>query len=183
MIASASVASVLVRCYSRRHRSTSGLLLHANCAHHVQHVQRGARDVHGLLICRTPLTALVHATPVGSGSEGLLYLPCAAVAADLEQMALPEASQRLQFQCKPLGYGQGRLEVRLSQRQERLPPLQAPIPTKMVVSASVASVACALLRRCYSLKATSEHQRPACCCAARAASSSWRVHGLLIAAV
>ena len=33
------------------------------------------------------------------------------------------------------------------------------------------------------LKATSEHQRPACCCAARAASSSWRVHGLLIAAL
>ena len=91
MIASASVASVLVRCYSRRHRSTSGLLLHANCAHHVHHVQpvqRGARDVHGLLICRTPLTALVHATPVGSGSEGLLYLPCGAVAADLEQTVL-----------------------------------------------------------------------------------------------
>ena len=75
-------------------------------------------------------------------------------------MALPEASQRLQFQCKPLGYGQGRLEVRLSQRQDRLPPLQAPIPTQTVVSAaSVASV----LVRCYGLllKATSEHERPA----------------------
>ena len=34
--------------------------------------------MHGLLICRTPLTALVHATPVGSGSERLLYLPCGA---------------------------------------------------------------------------------------------------------
>ena len=51
--------------------------------------------------------------------------------------------------------------MRLSQRQERLPPLQAPIPTQMVVSAaSVASV----LVRCYGLllKATSEHEeRPA----------------------
>ena len=51
--------------------------------------------------------------------------------------------------------------MRLHQRQERLPPLQEPIPTQMVVSAaSVASV----LVRCYGLllKATSEHEeRPA----------------------
>ena len=39
--------------------------------------------------------------------------------------AQPEASQRLWSRCKPLGYCQGRLEVRLSQRQDRLPPLQA----------------------------------------------------------
>ena len=89
MIVSASLASVLVRCY--------GLLLKATSEHERQQMAHpeAARDVHGLLICRTPLTALVHATPVGSGSEGLLYLPCAAVAADLEQMAQPAASQRL----------------------------------------------------------------------------------------
>ena len=73
------------------------LLLKATSEHERQQMAHpeAARDVHGLLICRTPLTALVHATPVGSGSEGLLYLPCAAVAADLEQMAQPAASQRL----------------------------------------------------------------------------------------
>ena len=89
VVSAASVASVLVRCY--------GLLLKATSEHERQQMAHpeAARDVHGLLICRTPLTALVHATPVGSGSEGLLYLPCAAVAADLEQMAQPAASQRL----------------------------------------------------------------------------------------
>ena len=72
------------------------LLLKATSEHERQQMahSEAARDVHGLLICRTPLTALVHATPVGSGSEGLLYLPCGAVAADLEQMAQPEAPQR-----------------------------------------------------------------------------------------
>ena len=97
MVVSASVASVLVRfarCYSRRHRSTSGLLVRTNCVHRAHHVQRGARDGHGLLIAA--LTALVRA-PFGRGSEGLRYLPCGAVAADLEQMAQPEASQRLWF--------------------------------------------------------------------------------------
>ena len=33
--------------------------------------------------------------PFGRGSEGLLYLPCGAIAADLEQMAQPETLQRL----------------------------------------------------------------------------------------
>ena len=54
VVSAASVASVLVRCY--------GLLLKATSEHqraaaapprsvqHVQHLQRGARDVHGLLI-------------------------------------------------------------------------------------------------------------------------------------
>ena len=56
------------------------LLLKATSEHERQQMAHpeAARDVHGLLICRTPLTALVHATPVGSGSEGLLYLPCGA---------------------------------------------------------------------------------------------------------
>ena len=69
------------------------LLLKATSEHERQQMAHpeAARDVHGLLICRTPLTALVHATPVGSGSEGLLYLPCAVpVAADLEQMTQSE---------------------------------------------------------------------------------------------
>ena len=86
-------------------------------------------------------------------------------------MALPEASQRLHFQCKPLGYGQGRLEVRLSQRQERLPPLQEPIPTQMVVSAaSVASV----LVRCYGLllKQGDIGAQAACCSALTASTAS-----------
>ena len=81
-------------CCSRRHRSTSGLLVRTNCVHRAHHVQRGARDGHGLLIAA--LTALVRA-PFGRGSEGLRYLPCGAVAADLEQTAQPEASQRLWF--------------------------------------------------------------------------------------
>ena len=47
------------------------LLLKATSEHERQQMAHpeAARDVHGLLICRTPLTALVHATPVGSGSE------------------------------------------------------------------------------------------------------------------
>ena len=86
-----SVRSLLLKATSR---STSGLLVRTNCVHRVHHVQRGARDGHGLPIAA--LTALVRA-PFGRGSEGLRYLPCGAVAADLEQMAQPEASQRLWF--------------------------------------------------------------------------------------
>ena len=52
----------------------------------------------------------------------------------------PAAVQRLWFSCKPLGYLQGRLEMRLNPPQDRMPPLRAPILTKMVVSASMASV-------------------------------------------
>ena len=52
----------------------------------------------------------------------------------------PAAVQRLWFSCKPLGYRQGRLDMRLNQPQDRMPPLRAPILTKMVVSASMASV-------------------------------------------
>ena len=52
----------------------------------------------------------------------------------------PAAVQRLWFSCKPLGYRQGRLEMRLNQPQDRMPPLRAPILTEMVVSASVVSV-------------------------------------------
>ena len=79
--------------------------------------------------------------------------------------------------------------MRLNQRQERLPPLQAPIPTQMVVSAaSVASV----LVRCYGLllKATSEHERPAAvaaiactACVQQVQRGARDVHGLLIAAL
>ena len=49
--------------------------------------------MHGLLIAA--LTALVRAIRPARGSEGLLYLPCGAIAADLEQMAQPETPQRL----------------------------------------------------------------------------------------
>ena len=59
----------------------------------------------------------------------------------------PAAVQRLWFSCKPLGYLQGRLEMRLNQPQDRMPSLRAPILTKMVVSASMASV---LMRCCSS---------------------------------
>ena len=58
----------------------------------------------------------------------------------------PAAAQRLWFWCKPLGYRQDRLEMRLNQPHDRMPPLRVPILTKMVVSASVASV----LMRCCS---------------------------------
>ena len=57
----------------------------------------------------------------------------------------PAAAQRLWFWCKPLGYRQDRLEMRLNQPHDRMPPLRAPILTKMVVSASATSVR---MRRC-----------------------------------
>ena len=47
----------------------------------------------------------------------------------------PAAAQRLWFWCKPLGCRQDRLEMRLNQPQDRMPPLRVPILTKMVVSA------------------------------------------------
>ena len=87
---------------------------------------------------------------------GLPYPPCGALAAALGQMTQPKASQRLSFGCEPLGWCQGGAETRLNQPQARILQLRAPISTKMVLSASVASVAYVLL-----LKATSEHQRPA----------------------
>ena len=56
------------------------------CTACVQQVQRGARDVHGLLIA-----ALTATHGFGSTSHSVLYLPCAVpVAADLEQMTQPE---------------------------------------------------------------------------------------------
>ena len=66
-----------------------GLLLKATS----EHERPAARAVHGLLIAA--LTALVRAIRPARGSEGLLYLPCGAAAADLEQMAQSEALQRL----------------------------------------------------------------------------------------
>ena len=67
VVVPASVASVLVRCCSRQHRSTSGLLLRTNCMHHrVRRMHGGADDVSGLLIAA--LTASAHA--IGRGSEG-----------------------------------------------------------------------------------------------------------------
>ena len=53
--------------------------------------------------------------------------------------------QLLWFRCKPLGYCQAGLEMH--QLHDRMPPLQAPILTNMVVPASVASVASVLM--CY----------------------------------
>ena len=69
---------------------------------------------------------------------------CRAAVGDI---GAPAAVQRLWFSCKPLGYRQGRLEMRRNQPQDRMPPLRAPILTKMVVSASMASV---LMRCCSS---------------------------------
>ena len=60
----------------------------------------------------------------------------------------PAAAQRLWFWCKPLGYRQDRLEMRLNQPHDRMPPLRVPILTKMPVPASVASVL--ILMRCCS---------------------------------
>ena len=60
------------------------------------------------------------------------------------------ALQLLWFRCKPLGYCQAELDMRLNQLHDRMPPLQAPILTNMVVPASVASVASALM--CYGSK-------------------------------
>ena len=60
----------------------------------------------------------------------------------------PAAAQRLWFWCKPLGCRQDRLEMRLKQLQDRMPPLRVPILTKMLVPASVASVL--ILMRCCS---------------------------------
>ena len=48
---------------------------------------------------------------------------------------------------QPVCYCQGGLETRTNQLHDRMPPLRAPIPTKMVVSASMASV---LVRCCSS---------------------------------
>ena len=75
---------------ARRHRSTSGLLVRTNCVHRVHHVQRGARDGHGLLIA--VLTALVRA-PFGlllpgstqTAAEPTTGTPAAAASADTDE--------------------------------------------------------------------------------------------------
>ena len=74
-------------------------------------------------------------------------------------LLLKTTSQRLgrrQFWCKSLGYCRAALEMRLNRLQDQMPPPRATIRTKMVVSASVASVLYALL-----LETTSEQQRAA----------------------
>ena len=87
-------------------------------------------------------------TPIGSGSEALLCLPCGALPGATGANGRSQMQrQRLWFRCKPLGYRQGGLDMRLNQPQDRMPPLRAPILTKMVVSASMASV---LMRCCSS---------------------------------
>ena len=66
-------------------------------------------------------------------------------------LLLKTTSQRLgrrQFWCKSLGYCRAALEMRLNRLQDQMPPPRATIRTKMVVSASVASV----LVRCCSLR-------------------------------
>ena len=68
--------------------------------------------------------------------------------------------------------------MRLNQRQDRLPPLQAPIPTKMVVSASVASVRVRAAMGCCSSRhrSTSRTHR-----VQHVHGEARDVHGLLIA--
>ena len=91
--------------------------------------------------------------------------------------------QRLWFSCKPLGYRQGRLEMRLNQPQDRMPPLRVPILTKMVVSASVASV----LMRCCSGRHRSSSVLLLCIirihCVHHVRGGADDVSGLLIAAL
>ena len=74
IVVSASVASLLMRCCSGRHRSSSVLLLCIIRMHCVHHVRGGADDVSGLLIAA--LMASTH-TPIGRGSEdlGCKHLP------------------------------------------------------------------------------------------------------------
>ena len=85
-------------------------------------------------------------------------------------LLLKTTSQRLgrrQFWCKSLGYCRAALEMRLNRLQDQMPPPRATIRTKMVVSASVASV----LVRCCSLR---RHRSTASglCCHAPAACTS-----------
>ena len=70
------------------------LLLCADCRHCVHHMQAEADDVTRLLIAA--LTASAFADRPWQRRR-LLHLPCGALAAVLEQMAQPEASQRLWF--------------------------------------------------------------------------------------
>ena len=79
----------------------------------------------------------------------------------------PAAAQRLWFWCKPLGYRQDRLEMRLNQPHDRMPPLRVPILTKMPVPASVASV---LVSLCAA--AQDDIGAAACCCCAPFACAS-----------
>ena len=94
--------------------------------------------------------------PIGCGGEGLRCCTRLCAVRCSEQRLYSTwrrqrgALQLLWFRCKPLGYCQAGLEMRLNQLHDRMPPLQAPILTNMVVPASVASVAS--VRMCYGSK-------------------------------
>ena len=98
----------------------------------------------GLLIAA--LAASTHANRPWQRSPAALAMRCSGSGSGANGAAR-WSTQRLWFGCKPLGYCQGRLEMRLNQPQHRMLPLRAPILTKMVVSASMASV---LMRCCSS---------------------------------
>ena len=84
------MASVLVRCCSSRDRSTSSLLICADCMRRMHRVQGAADDVTALLIAA--LTASTHANRPALHK----HLLCGALtAAALQQMVQPEALQRL----------------------------------------------------------------------------------------
>ena len=91
----------------------------------------------GLLIAA--LTASTHANRPWQRSPAALAMRCSGSGSGANGAAR-WSTQRLWFGCKPLGYLQGRLEMRLNQPQHRMLPLRAPILTKTVVSASVTSV-------------------------------------------
>ena len=90
----------------------------------------------GLLIAA--LTASTHANRPWQRSPAALAMRCSGSGSGANGAAR-WSTQRLWFGCKPLGYCQGRLEMRLNQPQYRmLPPA---ILTKLwPVSASKASV-------------------------------------------
>ena len=134
MVVSASMASVLMRCCSSHNRSTGGLLIRTTCMRRVHHMRGGADDVTGLLIAA--LTASTHANRPWQRSPAALAMRCSGSGSGANGAAR-WSTQRLWFGCKPLGYRQDGLEMRLNQPQDRMPPLRAPIQTKMVVSASV----------------------------------------------
>ena len=99
----------------------------------------------GLLIA--VLTASAHAKRPWQRSAAALAMRCSGSGSGANGAAR-WSTQRLWFGCKPLGYCQGRLEMRLNQPQHRMLPLRAPILTKLwPVSALKASV---LMRYCSS---------------------------------
>ena len=93
--------------------------------------------------------------------------PCPLLCALLLQLI---KSKRCSADCRTHGLGARHSAVAAKACCTYLPPLQAPIPTKMIVSASLASV----LVRCYGLllKQGDIGARAACCSALTASTAS-----------